>query len=56
MDRTNANPSIKCSVASCAHHNSQKNACSLNEIRVGCSCANVDSCGSTECASFKLDK
>ena len=54
MDHTNANPSIKCSVASCAYHNGQQNACTLNEIKVGCCDATVADCTSTECASFKL--
>ena len=50
----NANPSIKCSVASCAYHNGQINACTLNEIKVGCCSSEVANCESTECASFKL--
>lgn len=50
----NANPSIKCSVSSCAYHNGQKGACTLGTIQVGCTCSQVAECGSTECASFKL--
>lgn len=50
----NSNPSIKCSVSSCAYHNSQQCACTLNEIKVGCTAANVADCAATECASFKL--
>ena len=49
-----ANPSIKCSVSSCAYHNGQQNACTLNEIKVGCCESNGCDCGETECASFKL--
>ena len=49
-----ANPSIKCSLSSCAYHNGQQNACTLNEIKVGCCESNVCDCGETECASFKL--
>ena len=49
-----ANPSIKCSVSSCAYHNGQENACTLNEIKVGCCESNVCDCGETECTSFKL--
>ena len=50
-----ANPSIKCSVSSCAYHNGQQNACTLNEIKVGCcGAAAPKSCDSTECASFQL--
>lgn len=50
----NANPSIKCSVVSCAYHNDNQNLCTLNEIMVGCTQSNVSKCESTECASFKL--
>ena len=50
----NSNPSIKCSVSSCAYHNGQQSACTLNEIKVGCTTANVADCTATECASFKL--
>ncbi|MEQ2444216.1 DUF1540 domain-containing protein [Pseudoflavonifractor intestinihominis] len=50
----NSNPSIKCSVSSCAYHNSQQCACTLNEIKVGCTTSNVADCTATECASFKL--
>ena len=49
-----ANPSIKCSVSSCAYHNGQQNACTLNEIKVGCCDPSVTNCASTECASFEL--
>lgn len=48
------NTSIKCSVASCAYHCSDKNFCTLNEIKVGCCDPSVTSCASTECASFEL--
>ena len=40
----NSNPSIKCSVSSCAYHNSQQCACTLNEIKVGCTTSNVADC------------
>ena len=49
----NSNPSIKCSVSSCAYHNGQQSACTLNEIKVGCTGTDVADCPSTECASFK---
>ena len=39
------NPSIKCTVNSCAHHKDQR--CTLNEIQVG-------HCQNSVCASFKL--
>ena len=46
------NPSIKCSVNSCAYHKDQR--CTLNEIHVGCCQNSVCACKETECASFKL--
>ncbi len=49
-----ANPSIRCSVASCAYHCGDKNYCSLNEIKVGCCESSATNCASTECASFEL--
>lgn len=54
MDLHQANPSIKCSVNSCAYHDGQAQACTLNEIKVGCCDSNVCNCTETECASFKL--
>ena len=50
----NGNPSIKCSVNSCAYHASGTGLCTLNEIKVGCTRQNVCDCESTECASFQL--
>lgn len=50
----NANPSIKCSVSSCTHHDCSADYCTLNEIKVGCCKADVCDCGATECASFAL--
>ena len=49
-----ANPSIACTVSTCAFHCKDQNHCSLNEIKVGCTAANVADCAATECASFKL--
>lgn len=54
MDRTNANPCIKCSVSSCAYHNGAQDACTLDAIKVGCCSSDVSDCTSTECASFRL--
>ena len=54
MQNEKANPSIKCSVNSCAYHNGQAQACTLNEIKVGCCGTNVGNPAETECASFKL--
>lgn len=49
-----SNPSIKCSVNSCAYHSGASDSCTLQTIQVGCSCQNVSKCESTECASFQL--
>ena len=54
MENKNANPSIACTVASCAYHCKEKNHCTLNEIRVGSCQSKVTDCGSTKCASFQL--
>ena len=54
MNTEKTNPSIKCSVNSCAYHHGQAQACTLDSIKVGCCDANVSSCTGTECASFKL--
>ena len=50
----NGNPSIKCSVDSCAYHAATTGMCTLQEISVGCTCQDVSKCESTECASFQL--
>ncbi len=50
----NANQSIQCSVASCAHHCGDKNYCSLRAIQVGCCDPSVSHCDQTQCASFDL--
>ena len=34
MNNSKANNSIKCSVSSCAHHNSAQSACNLSSIQV----------------------
>lgn len=49
-----ANQSIKCSVTSCAYHCTDKDFCSLDEIKVGCCDASVANCDQTQCASFHL--
>ena len=55
MDKKTCNTSIKCSVSSCAYHNSPSNCCSLESIKVGCCCdPNPTKCEGPECASFKL--
>lgn len=35
-DKKTCNPSIKCSVDTCAYHSGAQNCCSLNSIKVGC--------------------
>ena len=54
MDHKNANPSIECTVTSCAYHCADKQYCSLNSIKVGCMDTDVANAGSTECASVRL--
>ena len=51
MDQNNNH--IHCTVDSCVHHSAQ-DACSLNQIRVGCCEGNPTSCKGTECDSFQL--
>lgn len=53
MNQRNANPSIACTVSTCAYHCKDQDHCSLNSIRVGCCGAQATDCASTECASFK---
>ncbi len=53
MDQ-NGNPSIKCSVRSCAYHDGAADMCTLQSIHVGCTQNNVGKCDATECDSFKL--
>ena len=55
MENKNANPSIACTVESCAYHCKGQNHCSLNEIKVGCCDCSPTKCEGTECASFKLE-
>lgn len=50
----NGNPSIKCTVNSCAHHAGAVGLCGLQEITVGHTCKDVSKCESTECDSFQL--
>lgn len=54
MEHKNANPSIECTVTSCAYHCADKQYCSLNSIKVGFQDANVATSEATECASFQL--
>ena len=54
MHTEKSNPSIKCSVNSCAYHNGQAQTCTLDAIKVGCCDSTVASRTETECSSFKL--
>ena len=54
MTTENTNPSIRCSVNSCAYHNGQTQGCTLKEIKVGCCDPSVAKCDQTQCASFDL--
>ncbi|MCI8594938.1 MAG: DUF1540 domain-containing protein [Oscillospiraceae bacterium] len=53
MDKSK-NPSIQCSVTSCAYHCKAQEYCTLPEIKVGCCENNVGNCQETKCNSFKL--
>ena len=48
------NPSIKCSVSSCAYHGGNTGECTLQTIQIGCTSQSVSKCEATECASFQL--
>ncbi len=54
MNNKTANPSIECTVTSCAYHCCDKQYCSLNAIKVGHPTPSVASKEATECASFAL--
>ena len=47
------NQSIMCSVTNCKHHNSTKDYCSLEAIKVGTHEANPTVCQCTDCQSFE---
>ncbi len=48
------NKSIKCNVEACKYNNSNNNYCTLNEIKVSCTCDSHDACKKeTICDSFK---
>lgn len=38
------NKSIKCNVESCKYNNNNDNYCTLNEIKVSCTCDSCDAC------------
>lgn len=53
-DNSYANQSIVCSVTNCKNHNSTKNFCSLETIKVGTHEANPTVSQCTDCQSFEL--
>lgn len=55
MEQKNSNPSIACTVSTCAYHSKDQNHCTLGTIKVGCSAPNAMNSTSTECSSFQLD-
>ncbi|MEF9922784.1 MAG: DUF1540 domain-containing protein [Anaerovoracaceae bacterium] len=50
------NTSVKCTVASCKHHASDNNYCSLSSICVGTHEANPTQSQCTDCMSFETCK
>lgn len=50
---SSANKSIECSVASCEHHCSSQNYCSLSKIQVGTHETSPTQSQCTDCMSFK---
>lgn len=55
MMNDKCNPSIKCSVTSCAYH-APENCCSLTQIKVGCCDTTPTQSEGTECCSFEPGK
>lgn len=54
MDNSYANQSIACTVTSCKNHNSTKNYCSLESIKVGTHESNPTMSQCTDCQSFEV--
>ena len=54
MHSDKPNPSIRCSVANCAHHCQQENYCSLDAIQVGTHESNPTMVECTDCESFRM--
>lgn len=51
------NKSIKCDVESCKYNDSTDKYCTLNEIKISCTCNNCNACKKeTICDSFKQRK
>ncbi len=51
------NHNIKCDVESCKHNNCKENCCSLDEIKVSCTCNSDDATEKevTICENFECD-
>lgn len=49
------NPSIRCSIRNCRHHNHNENYCTLQEISVGTHESNPKKIECTDCESFVLN-
>lgn len=54
MDKTKANPSIRCSVEQCRNHCENKEYCALDAISVGTHEPNPTVVQCTDCESFEL--
>ena len=53
--KKDSNSNIKCDVVSCNYNNCEEGTCSLEEIKISCSCDNDEclDCGETICQSFE---
>ncbi len=47
-----ANPSIRCSVASCQNHCNDKDYCALNSVKIGTHESKPTECQCVDCESF----
>jgi hypothetical protein len=56
MEKSNANPSIKCTVNECEYHCQDQQYCSLDSIKVGTHEQNPTQKSCTDCESFELKK
>lgn len=54
-NKCNSNGSIKCDVESCEYNNCEEGTCTLDEIKVSCTCDNCDCYDTSEtiCQSFE---
>ena len=56
MDKSKANPSIRCSVDQCEYHSVNQNYCALDSISVGTHEPNPTVQECTDCESFERKK